>query len=169
VSGSTVRVVRHQDPLEGQCLQVLRRVRRRSGLELLVLLPDGSKRRIPAAWTDLDGQVDGQVDVGGDGGVGARAGTLGLVTDLLAACGLVAALNTAATGSGQEQAARMSSCEEDNRAACPVESDPPGGPGATRAGTGPATRPGRGDGGQPAGPPDRRDARPGPGQRGGRR
>lgn len=174
MSAQTVRVVRHRDPLEGQCLQVLRRVRRRGGLELLLLLPDGSKRRVPAAWTDLAGQVDvrpvdGQVVVGGDGDVGVATPTLGLVADLLAACGLVTALMTAATGCGQEQAARTSSCEEDDRAACPVESDPPGGTGATCAGAGPAPRSGCGGSSRPAGPSDRRDARSGPGRRGGRR
>ena len=53
VSGGTeVTVTRHWDPLEGQRLTVLGRSRRRGRAELLVVLPDGSKRVIPAAWTD---------------------------------------------------------------------------------------------------------------------
>ncbi len=45
-----VTVRRHRDPLDGQTLPVLGRCRR--GTQLLVVLPDGSKRVIPAAWTD---------------------------------------------------------------------------------------------------------------------
>ena len=49
-----VTVTRQRDPLEGQRLPVLGRLRRHGGAELLVVLPDGSKRLIPAAWTDAD-------------------------------------------------------------------------------------------------------------------
>ena len=45
-------MTRHRDALEGQRLTVLGRSRRCGRAELLVVLPDGSKRVIPAAWTD---------------------------------------------------------------------------------------------------------------------
>ncbi len=68
-------------------------------MELLLVLPDGSKSLIPAAWTDL-AAADVQAAVGEEG-----AQMLGSVTDLLAACSLVAAL----PGAGpKEQAARPS-------------------------------------------------------------
>ena len=50
--GAEVTVTRHRDVLEGPRLTVLGRSRRRGRAELLVVLPDGSKRVIPAAWTD---------------------------------------------------------------------------------------------------------------------
>ena len=52
--GTEVTVTRHRDALEGQRLKVLGRSRRRGQAELLVVMPDGSKRVIPAAWTDED-------------------------------------------------------------------------------------------------------------------
>src|SRR6266851_1316911 len=76
-----VRVTRHRDALEGQMLRVLGRLRRHGGTELLVVLADGSKRMIPAAWTDA-------APAGGEDGPGAAA-TLGTVSDLLGACVLV--------------------------------------------------------------------------------
>jgi len=73
VSGGTeVTVTRHRDALEGQRLEVLGRSRRRGRVELLVVLPDGSKRVIPAAWTD-----EGV-------GRGGAAATLASAGDLLA-------------------------------------------------------------------------------------
>jgi hypothetical protein len=120
---SVVTVMRHRDPLEGQSLRVLGRLRRHGGLELLLVLPDGSKRMVPAAWTDLDSGLVGERH--GDG-VDVAA-TLERVGDLLAACRLVLALVTG-SAHAQGQAARTSSCEEDDRAACAVEFDPPGGP-----------------------------------------
>ena len=49
-------------------------MRRRGGLDLLLVLPDGSRSLIPAAWTDLEGVA-----------APPTAGTLGSVEDLLAA------------------------------------------------------------------------------------
>jgi len=71
-----VTVTRHRDALEGQELKVLGSLRRHGGVELLVVLPDGSKRMIPAAWTDA-------APAGGEDSRGAAA-TLGAVSDLLA-------------------------------------------------------------------------------------
>ena len=51
---SVVVVTRRRHPLEGQSLRVLGGMRRHGRLELLLVLPDGSKSLIPAAWTDLD-------------------------------------------------------------------------------------------------------------------
>ena len=77
-------------------LKVLGSLRRHGGAELLVVLPDGSKRMIPAAWTDA---------VLADSQGSAGAATLGGVGDLLAARVLVSGLS--ARGAGQEeQAAR---------------------------------------------------------------
>ena len=50
---STVRLTRPRHPFEGRQLPVLGRMRRHGAVELLVVLPDGSKRLVPAAWTDL--------------------------------------------------------------------------------------------------------------------
>ena len=71
-----VTVRRHRDPLDGQTLPVLGRYRR--GTQLLVVLPGGSKRVIPAAWTD---------ERAGDG-----AAALASPGDLLELCALVSAL-----------------------------------------------------------------------------
>src|SRR5215218_10985013 len=55
---SVVVVTRRRHPLEGQSLRELGRMRRHGRLELLLVLPDGSKSLIPAAWTDLDRSAD---------------------------------------------------------------------------------------------------------------
>ena len=73
----TVVITRPRHPLAGRELRVLGGMRRHGRLELLLVLPDGSKRLIPAEWTSQ--HADG---AGPDGG---GAGTLGSVTDLLAA------------------------------------------------------------------------------------
>ena len=75
-------------------------------MELLLELSDGSKSLIPAAWTDAE-QVAGEGDAG--------AATLGSLVDLLHVCELIADL--------REQAAGMSPCKEDSRAACPAQFD----------------------------------------------
>ena len=170
-----VTVTRNRDPLEGQCLRVLGRLRRHGSLELLLVLADGSKRLVPASWTDLD--TPARADAAGatvDGldpgepvsGLGAQqratAGadaTLGAVGDLLAAQILVTALIHASREAGGRQAARTSSCEEDVHAACSTESAPPGASGATRSGAGPVTGSRSSGGGEAAGAPDRRGAR----------
>src|SRR6266536_2848495 len=75
-------------PLEGRSLQVLGSMRRHGAAELLVVLPDGSKRLIPAAWTDLEQPADGD----------DAAATLGSVSDLLHASVLVSGLCARAAG-----------------------------------------------------------------------
>jgi hypothetical protein len=80
-------VTRRRHPLEGQSLRELGRMRRHGRLELLLVLPDGSKSLIPAAWTDLDRAADST-----DTGTDAVVATLGSLADLLAACVVVADL-----------------------------------------------------------------------------
>ena len=68
-----VRVVRRGHPLEGGSLALIGWMRRRGALELLLVLADGSRVLVPAAWTDLEGNAGPPV-----------AGTLGSLEDLLA-------------------------------------------------------------------------------------
>ena len=100
VSGTEVMVTRHRDALEGQRLTVLGRSRRSGRAELLVVLPDGSKRVIPEAWTD---QASGS----------GRAAVLASPGDLLALRLLVPPLSARCDGD-REQAARQSPCKEDS-------------------------------------------------------
>ena len=87
-------------------------MRRHGELELLLVLPDGSKSLIPAAWTDLDGPAGG-ADV---------AATLGSLAQLLALCALAGDL-AGREPAVQGQAAGKSPCKEDSHAACPTQSD----------------------------------------------
>ena len=157
---TTVTIMRPRHPLQGHRLAVLGRMRRHGRLELLVVLPDGSKTLVPAAWTDLD-TSDAQDQDPAAGGqaaaVQARAATLGTLTDLGQAVELVRALSTR-RGQTQEQAARPSPSKEEDRAAHPAQSAPrpdtdatPARPAAPRADDG---------GDQPAGRPDRQSRRP---------
>jgi hypothetical protein len=104
---TTVTITRRKDPLDGQRVRVLGRLRRHGQAELLVVLPDGSKRMIPQTWTDAE--------PAGEGDAGATLGALG---DLVAAYVLVSALASSEEG----QAARQSPCKEDFDAACPTQS-----------------------------------------------
>jgi hypothetical protein len=94
---------------------------RHGRVELLLVLPDGTKSLIPAAWTDQSQ----------DAGGAAEAATVGSLADLLAMHELICGLARTAAMVDGRQAARQSSCEEDNRAACAVESDAGAGAGAT--------------------------------------
>jgi hypothetical protein len=73
-----VRIVRARHPFQDRSLALIGWMRRRGALDLLLVLPDGSRSLIPAAWTDLEPPVEP-----------ARAGTLGSLRDLLAAQRLV--------------------------------------------------------------------------------
>lgn len=72
-------------PLHGRELRVLGGMRRHGAWELLVVLPDGSKRLIPASWTDLDSEAgaeaaDGPGTLGrGDGPAGSVGAGFGSV------------------------------------------------------------------------------------------
>jgi hypothetical protein len=153
-AGTNATVTRAHHPLEGQTLRVLGRMRRHGRLELLLELSDGSKRLIPAEWTDqYRDPVENAVEVT------VAAETLGSVEDLLAASGLVSALSTRARD-GREQAARQSPCKEDSRAACAAQSAAGPGSGATPDPVGPVPRRRRGHGDHAAGPPDRQGIHP---------
>jgi len=140
-----VRLTRSRHPFDGRLLPVLGSMLRHGVCELLVVLPDGSKRLIPAAWTDLESAP------GGDGS--GSAATLGAVADLLGLSVLVSGLSARGAGSPQ-QAARKSPCKEDNRAACAAQSDAGPATGATPRPHRPASRPAGGSGDGAAGPPD---------------
>ena len=130
---ATVLITRPRHPLEGRELRVLGGMHRHGRLELLLVLPDGSKRLIPAEQTSQ--HADG--GAGQDGG--GSAGTVGSVTDLLAASVLVAAFS-ARDREEREQAARKPPAKEDNRAACAAQSAAGPGSGATPGSASPAPR-----------------------------
>lgn len=117
-------MTRPRHPLAGRRLQVIGAMRRLGRDELLVVLPDGSKTLIPAAWTDRDTTADEDQVL--DQGTAILAGP----AELLHARELVAGL-CARADAGRGQAARKSPCKEDNRAACAAEFDARTDPGAT--------------------------------------
>ena len=146
-------------PLEGQSLRELGRMRRHGRLELLLVLPDGSKSLIPAAWTDLDRAADST-------DTDAVVATLGSLADLLAGCVVVADL----TERRQRARAGLQGSHRARRTPMqPVQPSliPDPHPRATGAAGGPAGGGGRGRD-HAAGRRDRQDRRPG-GDRGGRR
>lgn len=152
---SSVTITRSRHPFEGQRLVQLGQMRRHGRLELLLVLPDGSKRLIPAEWTDLEAAARP-----------AGPATVGAVADLQDTVGLVSALLARFDGC-EVQAARHPPSQEDDRAACTDESAARPGPGATTDPARPAARePGRGRD-RRARPSDRQD-RDDP-DRGGRR
>ena len=61
-----MRITRVRHPLQGRSLRVLGGMRRHGVVELLLVLPDGSKSLVPAAWTDA------QPSSGDDGRPGRR-------------------------------------------------------------------------------------------------
>jgi len=67
-------VVRRCHPLEGRWLELVGARRCRGALGLIVVLPDGGRRVIPAEWTDVHSMLEP-----------AGTGTLGSLDDLLAA------------------------------------------------------------------------------------
>ena len=79
---ATVVITQARHPLEGRDLRVLGWMRRLGRLELMLELPDGSKRLIPAEHTSQhdDGPGSGHGDAGQDSGpagpVGAGFGSL---------------------------------------------------------------------------------------------
>ncbi|MBL8223425.1 MAG: hypothetical protein JNL62_29605, partial [Bryobacterales bacterium] len=46
-------MTRPHHPFQGQSLEVLRQARMPAGLQLVLILPDGSKSLVPATWTDF--------------------------------------------------------------------------------------------------------------------
>jgi hypothetical protein len=143
----TVAVTQARHPLEGRDLRVLGWMRRLGRLELMLELPDGSKRLIPAEQTSWHDGPD----------LGPGTGTLGTTADLLGLSVLVSALS-ARSADGREQAARNPPAREDNRAACPAQSAARPGSGATAGADRPASPGRRRSGGRAAGGPDRQGA-----------
>ena len=92
---ATVVITQARHPLEGRDLRVLGWMRRLGRLELMLELPDGSKRLIPAEHTSQHDDPD----------PGPGPGTLGRTADLLALSVLVSALCTRSRDD-REQAAR---------------------------------------------------------------
>ena len=82
-----VTVVRAHHPFEGQALEVFGRLQRQGRLQLILVLPDGSRALVPAAWTDLPAR--GAMAVGE---ASTRAALLGSLADLLHARTLIDAL-----------------------------------------------------------------------------
>lgn len=152
----TVVIVRPRHPLEGEPLPMLGRMRRHGRLELLLVLPDGSKSLIPAEWTDLE-----------EAPASSGPATVGTVADLQQAVAVAAAL---LPGDEQQmvQATRHPLSEEDDRAACTDEFAAGPDAGATPGAVDPAPR-GTGRGrARPAGPSDRQRRRGGQQLGGGR-
>ncbi|MFN7609630.1 MAG: hypothetical protein ACK5QX_01630, partial [bacterium] len=48
-----VTIIRRHHPFEGECLEVLRHLKKQNRLLFVVILPDGSKSHIPSEWTDF--------------------------------------------------------------------------------------------------------------------
>ena len=85
-------MVRQRHPLEGRWLELIGCRRVRGTLELIVVLPDGSRCVIPAEWTDVQSAPEP---------AGVR--TLGSLDDLLAARRIVDRLLRAFASEGGER------------------------------------------------------------------
>ncbi len=163
----TVRVVRPGHPLHGLDLPVWGRLRLRGVAMVVLVLPDGSRKRIPAAWAPEGGS---EVTGGPAAAVVAAAG------DLLRLLRVISGI-PATAGNRAEQAARQSPGKEDDRAACTTQSAAGPGSGATIAAGRPAALAHRASRGRDRGTPDHpggatriagraRDAGPGAGRPG---
>jgi hypothetical protein len=80
-----VRIRREHHPLLGKQLPVYGWMRRHGRLDLILVLPDGSKSLVPASWTDLDPRVAGKPEP-------EPSGSLAPVSQLLRARAVVDAL-----------------------------------------------------------------------------
>jgi hypothetical protein len=124
----TARVVRRGHPLHGLDLPVWGRLRLRGVAMVVLVLPDGSKKRIPAGWTREGGSENGEA---------ATAAVVAAAGDLLRLLRVISGIRATA-GTRAEQAARQSPAKEDDRAACTTESAAGPGSGATTAAGQPA-------------------------------
>ena len=82
----SVRIIREKHALEGRILGVLGHMRRRSGLQLILALPEGGTASVPASWTDLESPAAAGVNQN------HRGRTLGSAADLLHTRSVVDAL-----------------------------------------------------------------------------
>lgn len=78
-------VRREHHPLFGKSLPVYGWMRRHGRLDLILVLPDGSKALVPGSWTDLDPQIAGTPEPEPSGGLAS-------VSQLLRARAVVDAL-----------------------------------------------------------------------------
>ena len=155
----TVRVVRPGHPLHGLDLPVWGRLRLRGVAMVVLVLPDGSKKRIPAAWARE----------GGSGDTGApAAAVVAAAGDLLRLLRVISGIPVIA-GNHEEQAARQSPGKEDDRAACTAQSAAGPGSGATIAAGQPATPAHRARRGRDRDTPDHPGGAGRPGAAGGER
>ena len=149
-------VTRDRHPLQGCELRVLGRMHRHGALELLVVLPDGSKTLLPAVFTDAVPAAPESV-----------AATVGSIEDLEQLAVVVESLMPPAVGAGVAEDATGIPTKEDPGA--PDEKSvgvrPGRRGGRTAAGGGSASRgpagPGSGGGGGQVGVPDRQVPRRG--------
>jgi hypothetical protein len=79
---------------------------------VVLVLPDGSKERIPAAWAGEGGSEDTSAPA---------AAVVAAARDLLRLLRVISGIRATA-GNGAEQAARQSPGKEDDRAACTAQS-----------------------------------------------
>jgi len=108
----TVRVVRPGHPLHGLDLPVWGWLRLRGVAMVVLVLPDGSRKRVPAAWAHEGGSED----------TGApAAAVVAAAGDLLRLLRVISGI-PATVGNHAEQAARQSPGKEDDRAACTAQS-----------------------------------------------
>ena len=138
----TVRVVRPGHPLHGLDLPVWGRLRLRGVAMVVLVLPDSSRKRIPAAWAHEGGSQDT-----------AAAAVVAAAGDLLRLLRVISGI-PATAGNRAEQAARQSPGKEDDRAACPTQSPAGPGSGATIADGQPAALAHRASRGRDRGTPD---------------
>ena len=132
-------IVRRCHPFEGQALEILGRTHRRGNLHLVLVLPDGTRSLVPAAWTDLHGTPEAQA-------ADPQTATLASIEQLLHTRALVDALQRRFEASDRQ----VPMAEEDKRATTDELSE-----GTTRAGRGSCV----GRAGQRAEDRDRDDAR----------
>ena len=136
-----VRVVRPGHPLHGLDLPVWGWLRLRGVAMVVLVLPDGSKERIPAAW------------VGENPAAPVVAPVVAAAADLLRLLRVISGV-PATAGTRAEQAARQSPAKEDDRAACTTQSAAGPGSGATIAAGQPAALAHRASRGRDRGTPD---------------
>jgi hypothetical protein len=134
-------MVRPGHPLHGLDLPVWGRLRLRGVAMVVLVLPDGSKKRIPAAWA------------GEGGGEDPAAPVVAAAADLLRLLRVISGV-PATAGTRAEQAARQSPGKEDDRAACATQSAAGPGSGATIAAGQPAAPAHRASRGRDRGTPD---------------
>ena len=129
---SKVTIVRDHHPLRGQTLELFSWCHRQGNLYLTLVLPDGSRSLIPAAWTDLDKKF--QTSCSAD--ERPISATLGSLSHLLHARKVVDSLLRKLDPS--DQAPRIHSQEERRRA---TPTRPLARSGKTTSGTGPMAGP----------------------------